>query len=209
MKKIITLLVTLAVLLSTASVAPLSAQGSGKNLIVYFSLYGTQQSVLTDADSSASRTVYGGKVRGNTEIIAQMIQDEVGGDMVLLETENKFSNGYNGVLEEGKHTKNTKFKATKNKIDLSKYDTVFIGFPAWWYDMPDPIFDFLDKHDLSGKQVYVFATSGGSGLMRSISENQKADPKATVSKTGFHVYYTGAANAKADVASWLKKVGAK
>ena len=185
------------------------AQSAGKNLIVYFSLHGNQKSVLTDADSSASRTLYGGKIAGNTEVIARMIQEEVGGDLVLIEAENKFSDGYNAVLDEGKHNKNTKFKATKARIDLASYDRVFIGFPAWWYDMPDPIFDFLEKHDLSGKKVYVFATSGGSGLMRSISEIQKAEPNADVNKNGFHVYYTGVADAKKDVAEWLKKCGVK
>ena len=204
MKKHITLILTFA--LTTAATF---AQSAGKNLIVYFSLYGNQKSVLTDADSSASRTVYNGKLGGNTEVIARMIQEEVGGDLVLIETENKFSNGYNEVLEEGKHSKNTKFKATRTKIDLAPYDRVFIGFPAWWYDMPDPIFDFLEKHDLGGKKVYVFATSGGSGLMRSISEIQKAEPAADVNKNGFHVYYTGVAGAKKDVADWLKKCGVK
>ncbi|MBR1912005.1 MAG: NAD(P)H-dependent oxidoreductase [Treponema sp.] len=209
MKRIITMLATWVLLVSMGATSALFAQNSKKNLIVYFSLYGNQKSVLTDVDTSASRTLYNGNVRGNTETIAQMIQDEVGGDIVLIETENKFSNGYNAVLEEGKHTKNTKFKATKTNIDLSKYDSVFIGFPAWWYDMPDPLFDFLDKHDLSGKNVYVFATSGGSGLMRSISEIQKLEPKANVNKNGFHVYYTSVASAKGDVVKWLKNVGAK
>ena len=136
-----------------------------------------------------------------------MIQEEIGGDLVLLETKNKFSDDYKGVIEEGKHNKNTKFKETTNKVDLSSYENVFIGFPAWWYDMPDPLFDFLEKHDLSGKNVYVFETHGGSGLMRTISEIQKLEPKANVNKNGFDVYYTGVAKAKKDVSAWLKKVG--
>ncbi|MBR6200698.1 MAG: hypothetical protein IKQ61_10620 [Spirochaetales bacterium] len=203
MKKIITIMTMLTVC------AAAFAQNANKNLIVYFSLYGNQKTTLTDAVTEASRMMYNGKLCGNTEVIAKMIQEEVGGDVVLIETQNKFSDGYNAVLEEGKHTKNTKYKATTTKVDMSKYDNVFIGFPAWWYDMPDPIFDFLDKHDLSGKNVYVFATSGGSGLMRSVSEIQAAEPKASVHKSGFHVYYTGTARAKADVSKWLKNVGAK
>ena len=109
----------------------------------------------------------------------------------------KFSTEYNTVVEEGKHTKGSKYKAVKTKVDLSKYDNVFL--------MPDPIFDFLEKHDLSGKNIYVFSTSGGSGLMRSISQIQKAQPKATVCKNGFHVYYTRVASAKKDVDAWLEK----
>ena len=59
--------------------------------------------------------------------------------------------------------------------------------------------------DLSGKNVYVFCTSGGSGLLRTISTIQKAEPKATVSKTGFAVYYTNVTGAKKDMQAWLKK----
>lgn len=209
MKKIIMLIAAIGLIIGLTSPAFAQNTVNGKNLIVFFSLYGNQKSVQTDADSSASRTIYNGKVAGNTEIIAQMIQEEVGGDMVLLQTVNKFSNEYKTVIEEGKHNKNTKFKETTNKIDLSGYENIFIGFPAWWYDMPDPLFDFLDKHDLSGKKVYVFATSGGSGLMRSISGIQKLEPNADVNKTGFHVFYTRIAGAKEDVKAWLKKVGVK
>ncbi len=181
------------------------AQNQGRNLIVYFTLHGNQTQVMTDANSSASRTIYDGKLGGNTEIIGRMIQEKVGGDMVLIETVEKFSTEYNTVVEEGKHTKGSKYKAIKTKVDLSKYDNVFLGFPNWWYDMPDPIFDFLEKHDLSGKNIYVFSTSGGSGLMRSISQIQKAQPNATVCKNGFHVYYTRVAGAKKDVDAWLDK----
>ena len=186
---------------------------SGKNLIVYFSLYKNQKAVETDANSGASRTLYGSKVAGNTEIIALMIQEEIGGDVVLLQTKNKFSNdGGNydsGYYDEAKHSKNSKFKEITNKIDVSRYDTVFIGFPAWWYDMPDPTFDFLDKVDLSGKNVYVFCTHGGSGLMRSIAEIQKAEPNANVNKTGLAVSGGRVASAKNEVSAWLKKTGLK
>lgn len=204
-----TLLLIAAAFLLLPVFGQTASKNNGKNLMVFFSLYGNQKSVLTDADSSASRTIYGGNLGGNTEIIARMIQEEIGGDVVLIETENKFSNEYNSVVEEGKHTKNSRFKATKTKIDLSKYDNIFIGFPAWWYDMPDPIFDFLEKHDLGGKNVFVFCTHGGSGLMRTISEIQKLEPKAIVNKNGFQVYYTGTASAKDDVVKWLKTIGVK
>ena len=48
--------------------------------------------------------------------------------------------------------------------DMSRYDTVFVGFPIWWYVEPRIVDTFLEAHDLSGKTVVPFATSGGSGL---------------------------------------------
>ena len=50
--------------------------------------------------------------------------------------------------------------------DVSGYDTVFIGFPIWWYVEPKIVDTFLESCDLSGKRVIPFATSGGSGIDR-------------------------------------------
>ncbi len=52
----------------------------------------------------------------------------------------------------------------ESKIDLSAYDVVYIGFPIWWGVPPHVVNTFIESHDLTGKQVVVFATSGGSGL---------------------------------------------
>ena len=50
------------------------------------------------------------------------------------------------------------------KIDVAPYDKIFVGFPIWWYTAPRIINTFLESADFTGKQVYLFATSGGSGL---------------------------------------------
>lgn len=50
--------------------------------------------------------------------------------------------------------------------DLSRYDTVFVGFPIWWYEAPRIIETFLESGDFSGKTLIPFCTSGGSGLGR-------------------------------------------
>ncbi len=50
-----------------------------------------------------------------------------------------------------------------NVSNIEDYDTVFLGYPNWWADMPMPVYTFLDNHDLSGKTVYRFCTHEGSG----------------------------------------------
>ena len=47
---------------------------------------------------------------------------------------------------------------------MTQYDTVFVGFPIWWYQAPRIIETFLESYDFSGKTVIPFATSGGSGM---------------------------------------------
>lgn len=65
-------------------------------------------------------------------------------------------------------------------IDLSGYDTVFIGYPIWWGTMPRIINTFLDTYDLSGKTVMPFCTSGSSGISSSVSAIRSAEPSADV-----------------------------
>lgn len=64
--------------------------------------------------------------------------------------------------------------------DMLKYETVFIGFPIWWYTAPRIIQTFLESYDFSGKKIALFATSGGSGIEKSISDLQSAYPKLNI-----------------------------
>ena len=65
-------------------------------------------------------------------------------------------------------------------MDVSSYDTVFIGYPIWWGTMPRIINTFLDTYDLSGKTVLPFCTSGSSGITQSVSDIRGAEPDADV-----------------------------
>lgn len=55
-------------------------------------------------------------------------------------------------------------------VDVSAYDTVFVGFPIWWYVAPTIVNTFLESCDLEGKTVIPFATSGGSGMGNTVKE---------------------------------------
>ena len=57
-----------------------------------------------------------------------------------------------------------------NKVEnMDQYDTVFVGFPIWWYVAPTIINTFLEQYDFSGKKIVLFATSGGSGFGKTAS----------------------------------------
>lgn len=66
--------------------------------------------------------------------------------------------------------------------DMSAYDTVFVGFPIWWYVEPRIIDTFLEAHDFSGKTVVPFATSGGSGLGKAPQRMATLAPGSTVTE---------------------------
>ena len=63
--------------------------------------------------------------------------------------------------------------------NIADYDVVWIGFPVWWYTAPTIINTFIEAHDLSGKTLNVFATSGGSGVTGSANDLKKAYPQYT------------------------------
>lgn len=67
-----------------------------------------------------------------------------------------------------------------NAVEISAYDTVYIGYPIWWGTMPRIINTFIDTYDLSGKTVMPFCTSGGSGVSKSVSDIRAEEPAADV-----------------------------
>ena len=66
--------------------------------------------------------------------------------------------------------------------EMSDYDTVFLGFPIWWYVEPRIVDTFLEAHDFSGKTIVPFATSGGSGLGKAPQRMATLTPGATVTE---------------------------
>lgn len=65
-----------------------------------------------------------------------------------------------------------------NYVDISEYDTIYLGFPIWWYVAPTIINTFLEKYDFSGKKIIIFATSGSSGIGDTVKELKPSAPDA-------------------------------
>ncbi|MBQ3460506.1 MAG: NAD(P)H-dependent oxidoreductase [Solobacterium sp.] len=64
--------------------------------------------------------------------------------------------------------------------DFRAYDRVLIGFPIWWYTAPTLINTFVETYDLSGKEIVLFATSGGSGIDKAVKDFQTAYPQLNI-----------------------------
>ncbi len=67
-----------------------------------------------------------------------------------------------------------------NDANIAAYDTIFVGFPIWWYVAPTIINSFLEAYDFSGKKVVLFATSGGSGFGKAVESLLPSAPGATI-----------------------------
>lgn len=149
-------------------------------------------------------------VQGATQYVAQAIQERTGADIFRIERQADYPTAHDALTEQAKTERDQGVHpAIKDTIgDLSRYDTIFLGYPIWWYDAPMPVYSFLDKYDLSGKNVYVFVTHGGSGLTGTVERLQAAEPGAKFSRDAFAIYRTDITSAS-PIYAWLGNLGYK
>ena len=171
----------------------------GKSLVVYFSLAGDQYNV-------------GIINEGNTSIIAKFIAEEIGSELFELQTIKPYpTDSYNNLIKIAKDEQNKKARpALKADIDITAYDTIYIGYPNWWGDMPMPLYTFLEAHDWKGKTIIPFCTHEGSGLSGTESRIRSTCKGATVEKglaVQGKVAQTNRSAAKKAVQDWLAKLG--
>lgn len=181
--------------------------GGSKVLVAYFSRVGnTDFEDDVDAVTSASLMEKDGVLYGNTQYIAALIQDQTGGDLFLIETEEKYPSNYDETDEQGGRESREKArpKLASHVENLEEYHTVYLGFPNWYYGMPMAVYTFLEEHDLSGKRIIPFVTSGGSGFSDAISEIQKIQPEADVVPEGFEVTHSKVDEVSSgDIKKWI------
>lgn len=179
---------------------------AGKSLVVYFSAPVQERSGEVDGISSASRTTKRKNFKGNTEYIADLIRKETKADMFEIVPQNAYADTYNQMVDRAeKEQERDERPAIKNKINnISQYDTIYVGYPIWWSDMPQIMYTFFDTYDLKGKNIIPFCTHAGSGLSGTVGRIKKLEPEATVYK-GLAVYRTDVTGSDKKVKSWLKK----
>lgn len=168
----------------------------GKALVVFFSHAGDNYSV--------------GNIKvGNTKIVADYISEITGADQFELKTDKYDGMAYQPLCDLAKEEQQKgELPEFDGSVDVSKYDTVFIGGPIWWGTYPQIVFTFFKKYDLSGKTVIPFTTHEGSGLGRCVEDVKEAYPKANVTK-GFSMYGHDVRTKKSEVEKWLKGLGYK
>ena len=141
---------------------------------------------------------------GNTKIVADCISELTGADQFEIVAVKDYNMPYNKLIQVAKEEANKgELPAYKGDIDVSKYDTIFIGGPIWWGTYPQVMFTFFRDHDLNGKTIIPFVTHEGSGLASTVSDIKKAWPNATV-KGGFAIYGHEVRTGKAKVEKWIK-----
>lgn len=176
-------------------------------LIVYFTFPETDG---IDANSGASRRIVNGEVVGSTQVIAQMIQQSVGGDLFAIETVQDYPGTHEPLVDQAaeEQDEDARPELSAHVENMEEYDTVYIGYPNWWGDMPMPLYTFLEEYDLSGKTLIPFTTHGGSSLSGTVESIANEQPNANVVENGFSISRNEDITAAQDkVEAWLKEIG--
>ena len=118
----------------------------GKALVVYFSASGVTKKVATKLASAIGADIF--------EIVPKELYTSA--DLNWMDKKSRSTVEMND--------RNCRPEIASKVDDMSKYDTVYVGFPVWWYREPSIIDTFMEAYDFTGKKVITFCTSGGSGL---------------------------------------------
>ena len=220
MKKIISLFMALAMVLSLAACStnqspsestpeesssqtnestPAPSNTNGKNLVVYFSM-------PDNVDDST--VVIDGETLGNTQYMAYVIQEIVGADIFRIEPETPYPTDHDELVDLASEEQSDNARpAIKDTIEnFDTYENIFVGYPNWWGDMPMILYSFFDEYDFSGKTIIPFNTHGGSGFSGTISTIKELEPGAEV-LDGKSISRNDIQDAEQEIVDWVNSLG--
>lgn len=182
------------------------AADAGGILIAYFT---AAENSGVDAVASASYTTLDGEAVGRVQALAERIRQNVGGDLFSIRTSVVYPADGGELIDYAaqEQEENARPELTTHIENLDDYDTIFIGYPNWWADLPMAVYSFFDEYDFSGKTIIPFNVHNGSRFSRTIQTIQELEPDATVVEDGFTVSEQTVAEAAEDVAAWLEGLG--
>ena len=178
-------------------------------LIAYFSMPEDIDTEGLDADAGASVVVTDGEVMGNVEYMAAIIQDTVGGDLFRIETVQQYPLEHEALVDQAAEEQDADARPelSTHIENPDQYDTIILGYPNWWGDMPQALYTFLEEYDFSGKTIIPFCPHGGSGFSRTESTIAELQPDAVVSENGLTISRNDVVGSAQQVADWVASLG--
>lgn len=177
---------------------------SGDVLILYFSAAN-----MTDADAVTGATPMG-DADGTTGWMAQVIQEQTGGEAVPITASEAYPADYNDTADKAKDEADNDARPAYEPLDIdpTQYSTVFIGYPIWWYQMPMVMYTFFDDYDFDGVTIVPFNTHEGSGDGGTYDDIRTLEPNANV-LDGFALRggKAGDDSARDDIIQWINGLG--
>ena len=161
----------------------------------------------TTGDSSSVLIAYF-SWSGNTEQVAQIIQQETGGDLFEIAPATPYTDDYNELLNiaQQEQSDNARPELAGQVENWEQYDTIFVGYPNWWSDAPMAVYTFVESYDWSGKTLVPFNTSASGGFGRSLSGLEESASGAAILE-GISFTERTLGDAQSEVTAWLDGLG--
>ena len=178
-------------------------------LIAYFSRWGnTDFPDDVDATTSASIVIDNNNRFGTTEYVANQIANVVGGDLHRIETVTPYTTDFDELRDVNHEEMNQNYLPAlkESNLDISQYDTVFIGYPVWATEVPQAVISFLTTYDLSGKTIIPFCTHDGYGAGSSYGTISEASHAGEILE-GIAIEASDVPNSEDAVTQWLTSIG--
>lgn len=186
-----------------------AATGSSDILIAYFSVPEDVDTEGIDADAGASIVVDDGQVKGNLEYTAGIIQQTTDGDLLRIETVDQYPLDHETLVDQAadEQDQEARPELAFQIENVDQYDTILLGYPNWWGDMPMPLYTFLEENDFAGKTIIPFTVHGGSGFSDTVDTIAQLQPDAQVSSDGLSISRNDVADAADEITSWAEGLG--
>ncbi len=151
---------------SAESMEPETSQEGSNILIAYFSVPEDVDTSGADAVAGASVVMQDGEKLGNTEYVANLIQQTVGGDLFRIETTEPYPLEHEALVDQAaeEQEEGARPELASHVENFEQYEIVLLGYPIWWGIAAWPVDDFVEANDFTGKTVIPFATSASSGM---------------------------------------------
>lgn len=145
---------------------------------------------------------------GDAGLIARWIQEETGGDLFSIITENKYSSNYDECLNKARAERdnNERPKLVGKVNNMNDYDVIFLGFPNWWYTCPMAVFTFLESYNFSDKTIIPFCAHGTGGLSRTIRDIKRIIPNDCEILDAIGIYRPEVRNSRSRIINWVKSL---
>jgi len=149
---------------------------------------------------------------GNGQQMARWISEETGGDLFRIVPTESYGADYDACADRAKEELDNGIRPELSEhisADImAQYDVILLGFPVWWYDLPMPVWTFLEEYDLSGKTVIPFfshnGSSSGANSLNRVSELAKGAD--VLSGDAFSLRGSAVSGSEQEVKAWARKI---
>ncbi len=150
---------------------------------------------------------------GNGQQMAGWISEETGGELFRIVPSESYGEDFDSCADRAKNELDNEIRPELSEhIDaetMARYDVIYLGFPVWWYDLPMPVWTFLEEYDLSGKTVIPFfshnGSSNGANSVKRVAE--LADGATVLTENALSLRGSNVSGSEQEVKEWVKDIG--